>query len=813
MTSQKSLKNNVNTNDFKRSLIGSLLFPAIAFFVLFMFITFPVIQYVTSESYFVALEHNEYTMFLAPGSTFTFMFELIPIGMVACGMLTALKSFAFLLSKKHVNVYLSLGIKRNTMYFNRLVSAIINLFVAVLVPMLIIFIVNIACFGYSTHLLQLFLYVTSLLFVSGVTGFAIASLMIMVSGNIVELVVSAISLTFIPYFAIHSGLTLMLSYLKGYTRVADNDNWINLFNPWTIGANLNSEYLNFYYDGVYDYSDVVNSATILRLLEMNTTPDKFKVPEELSVDLGFTLPIIVWAIVSVAIIFIAVTLFNHRKAEHANSLGKFSVSRAVICTFGVTGITYIISNIFGGEINLFLMFIIIAIASLVAYFVAQLILTRKVKTAAKSLSWCGVLMGVLAVTMLVIGTGIFGTFNKIPDKAEVKSVSIDAHELPVYIHYIYPWHIGEDFVESSTDESKEMVLSVFELLKNEKTKYGQYPIEAVRLAIRDKDNNITYRSFSIYTEETYVKYLKAVYGSDFLDAILKNYLIDDVPKNPQYDSTGYLKRFAWAFTDSDMLINIENEIDYIDNVDGLFEALYKDLSNMTFEQLFKNNRKPVGVLLKTSMDADRPGVSPGYVNHKYEPMSDNVIYYEDKELYGDALKYSLVLETIPVYTEMINTLDFLKNNGYDILDEELQIKEVLYTDSPLCFVEAKAKFAEVNKQYYNGRGSYADRYNDNFRDYEELMFEPERLQLYDNDIIGYLIQEPITEYDLLKKIYQDAGHPLISVTDTEKTRKIVDNTVSQFLTLNDNGRYVYVIYEEGIMTCYYLPEANIGVVK
>ena len=409
MTSQKSLKNNVNSNDFKRSLIGSLLFPAIALFVLFIFVTYPVIQYVTSESYLVALEHNEYTMFLAPGSTFAFMFEMLPIGMVICGMLTAVKSFWFLLSKKQVNVILSLGIKRNTMYINRLVSAIINLFVAVLVPMFIIFIVNIACFGYSTHLLQLFLYITfpvalyitSLLFVSGVTGFALASLMIMVSGNIVELVVSTVSLTFIPFFAIHSGLTLMFSYLKGYTRVLDNDNWINLFNPWTIGANLNSEYLNVYYDGMYDYSDRVSSATILRLLEMNTTPDKFKVPEEMQVDLGFTLSIMVWAIVSIAIILVAIALFNRRKAEHANSLGKFSVSRAVVCTFGVMGITCVISNILGGEINLFLMFIIIALVSLIAYFVAQLIFTRKVKKAAKSLSWCGVLMGVLAVTMIL----------------------------------------------------------------------------------------------------------------------------------------------------------------------------------------------------------------------------------------------------------------------------------------------------------------------------------------------------------------------------------------------------------------------------
>lgn len=812
MTSQKSLKNNVNANDFKRSLVGSILFPAIAFIVLFVFVTAPVIQYVTSESYLMEKVHNEYTMFLAPGSIFSYMFDLLPVGMLACGMLTALKSFGFLLSKKQVNVFLSLGIKRNTMFVNRLISAIITLFVAVLVPMLIIFIINITCFGYSTHLLELFLYITSLLFVCGITGFALASVMLMVSGNLVEVAVSTVSLTLIPFLAIYAGEGLTLSYLKGFTHITDSIAWVNIFNPWMMGSNLNTEYMHFSYDGMNDYSTHITSWEILGLLERNTTPDKFKVPEELQIDLGFTSAIIFWAVVSVVALFVAVALFNRRKAEHANSLGKFSVSRAVICTFGVTGITFIVSQMFGGEINPVLMFLVIALASFIAYFVAQLILTRKVKTAAKSLSWCGVLMGVLAVSMVVIGTGIFGTFNKIPDKSEVKSVSIEMHELPCYIHYIYPWQPGEDFVESSTDESKKMVLSVYELLKNEKEKYGKYPLETVRLAMRDKDNNIKYRSFDIYTEETYLKYIQAVYGSDFLDAILKNYLIDDMPENPQYDSTGYLKGFKWAFTDNDLLLEIEKEPNYIVDVDGLCEALHKDLSNMTFEQLFKNNKRPVGVLYTNDAYSDYAGITPAYFERKYVPREENFVYYEDKPLYENAFKYSLIIETIPIYAEMTNTLEFLKANGYDTLDEELKIKEVLYTDTPLSYFVAKGKFVEVNKNNYTGSVSYKHRV-EVYENHKDLMFENSHLQMYENDTIGYFIKEPITEYDLLKKMYQDAGHPLISVTDTEKAREIVDNTVSQFLTLNDNGRYVYVIYEEGMIVCYYLPEANVGVVK
>ena len=84
--------------------------------------------------------------------------KCFPVGMVLCGMLTALKSFYFMLSKKQVNVYLSLGIKRSTMVTNRLVSCVISLFVAVFVPIFMVYITNIVNFGISAHLTKLFLY-------------------------------------------------------------------------------------------------------------------------------------------------------------------------------------------------------------------------------------------------------------------------------------------------------------------------------------------------------------------------------------------------------------------------------------------------------------------------------------------------------------------------------------------------------------------------------------------------------------------------------------------------------------------------------
>lgn len=809
MTSQKSL-NNVNKNDFKRSFLGALPFPLIAFAVLFIFVTFPVISYVTSEEFVRTTEHLEISMFLAQQSTFYYSFSLLPIGMIFCGMLTAIKSFYFILSKKQVNVYLSLGIKRNTMVTNRLVSGVTALFLSVFVPLFIIYITNIAAFGYNSHQTSLFLYFTSLLFVCGLIGYSLISAMIVVSGNIFEAVGSSIALSLIPFCTISTISSLAYSYLKGYIRRYDFEVVQEVFTPWTMAINMN-QHDDVSVIDVYDYSERITPRVILGLFQRTGSAENYKIPAEFNVDWGFMFPVVMWLVISVVLIGVTYYLFNKRKAEHANSLGKFPVSRAVLGTCAFTGITWVFTEWFGGEFNLYALFVVITAVCLLAYFLIQLILTRKPKTAVKSLKWCYVLVGAFAVCCIVINTGLLGTYNKISDKADVKSVTINAAELRGCEHWVHPWNPGENFVESSTDESKQAVLDVYELLKNEKVMYDEEYLTSVTLGIRNNKGKIKYRNFDIYSEETYMKYVQLIYGSDYFDAILKNYLIDDVPENPQNDSTGHLKTFNWAFTDKDMLIEIGKGMDFIADVDGLCEALYKDLSEMSIDELFRNNNQPVGVLVKTSIDADYPGETPAYTDEMYYPESvyGGVEYIVDKIVEEIDYNHVLVNDFVPVYESMTNTVNFLKKNGYELKEEPMKIKEVLYSDATMSLPEAKHEFAKANEKNNRGWGSATEM----LPLYVQTMFRQTDVSLYACDVVQYFIDEPTTEYDLIKRLYKDAGHSLESVTDAEKIQKIVDKTTSQYLTLNDNGRYVYVVYEEGVMACYYLPEANLSVIK
>ncbi len=807
MTSQKSL-NNVNRNDFVRSLKESLLFPLIAFAVLFFTMTAPVIGYVTEEEFLLQTVHNEISVFLPVSSSFYYSFAgIVPAGMVACGMLTSAKSFYYLLSKKQVNVFLSLGVKRDTMLKNRVLSAVITLFTAVFVPMVIIYITNIVNFGMSAHLTKLFLYVTSMLFVSGLIGFALCTLMFMVSGNIFEAGFSTIALSLIPYFAFVIIDSLSSGWLKGYVYTSKFSRIEDAFNPWTIATNIQNDYIG-------ENGDFINVTQLLRPL-IGSGEENYKIPEQYNIDMGLLLPVIGWFVVALIVIGVTFLLYNRRKAEHANSLGKFAVLRAVVGTAAFVLVTWFWVCALRSACNLFILFLVILISSFIAYAVVQLVLIRKVKTAFKSFKWYGVLVAVTALCMITVGTGLFGTYNKIPEIKDVKSVSVSTDELEMFPHYIDTYDGTQDFVESSTDESKKMVLELFELLKNEKVVYNYEWSAGATIAIRDNDGEVMYRRFSIYSQETYKKYLELVYGSDFIDAIFRNYLVEDIPENPYEDSTGYFKKFLWAYTDSDLLLKTDTPFVSIEDVDSLGKALYKDYSAMSAEQLLKNNEKPVCILARGyTTEVDFSGMVPITATNKIYPISEDGTILYDKDYNEETAftppEYGLLNEYIPVYSYMTNTLEFLEANGCITDEKQLTIKEVLYTDSFISYHNASSEFAEINTDK-NDKRAYS--YNMYYPDYETESFYQAVYTGDENYNIGYFIDETMTEYELLKKMYKDIGHPLTSVTDTEKAQEIFDKTVSRYIFLGDQGRYVYVVFEEGPIVCYYLPEANMSVIK
>ena len=821
MTSQKSLSSNVYTKDFLRSLVSALLFPAIAFIVLNLFVAVPVIVEIVNP-----LNRASFTdtvsYFLSYWSAFYDDSEFMSIGMVLCGMLTAVKLFYFVMRKKQVNVYFSLGISRVRMFINRTAAGLTALFASVFLPMLALYITNIVYFGMSAHITQVFLYITLMLFISALGGFAIGAFAVSVSGNIFEAGLTIFTTSMFGTLVSTLFEEMCDAMLKGYVYVSGSNRYFALLNPFTFVMDLGAkaptdrDWGFNYYTSTY-YSPIT---ALMAQLERDVAPDKYKIPEDLVIDRGFIIPLLVALAFSLCFLALAVVLFKKRKAEHANSLGHFKVSSFINAAFVFTAAVFLLTETAygvrgGGELALIIALMIIV--PLLAYFIVQLILTRKIKVTLLSLIPATVLTAVTLLAILTMQTGVFGIYNRTPAKADLKSVAIDIGEHPMFNSDIDVYNGPE--LESSDQGDIDMVLSVFDRIKKEKYQ-SDSNYTYVTVVFRYKDDKVKYREFQIYSDDTYEEYLRAVYNSNYFDEYLKDlflsesdeenfdagysdgYYYDDIY---YYEYEGYYSedKYIWRYLDSDSLVDpnsVNWNNNYIEYTKELKMHLYNDLSKMTFEELFKNNSRPLGLITGDYYKTQNADDTITKI------VDDYYWYYDD---YTDAKGTCVGESELYIYPEMKETIAYLEEMGYDLASEKHTIKEILYTDSDLKLFTATAKYAKAYKEDYSGYGSYSMWYSEN----DDRTFD--RRILNESSLYGmrYVIPEDTNSLVLLKDVYNVSEHPLVSVTDAEKIDSIMNACVPFYLTAGDNGRYAYVIYDDGTMVSYYIPQANLDVLK
>ena len=844
MTSQKSLKNNVNFNDFKRSLNDSMLFPIIAFVVLFACVTFPIIQYVTSESFVKTPIHDELQVFIESSSM---GHQVFCVGMVLCGALTALKAFYFLFSKKKVNVYLSIGVTRKTMYINRVLSVVILLFLATFIPIFIIYLLNIVNFGLTAHLTKTFLYLFFALFTSGLVGFAITTMAMMISGNIFEAALTTISMSFIPMVLASAFDYGRMNFLKGYIEDGNiGAVWMSLFSPLTFVGDYARELQN-----KKDHLDYTHLSELFDVTSKYDLVDG-KIPANLTVDFGLLIPLLIWFAISVLLLVCGLSLINKRKAEHANSIGHFNISRAINATFaGCLSICFITMAFIGEEMS-FAVTIFAALGmSFVAYFVVQLILARKFKKTLKSLKVWAVLACFIVVWFSAFYTGFFGTFNKTPEISEVKSAAISFNELSLVYNTVVS---SGECVKSVNEKDTKMIIDLFDEIKNDKPTNDSQGW--AYFAFEDENGETKYRLFRIYSEELYEKYLKTVFDSDYFDAVAEYKLLGfnekNLSANGKYqlsESANYMENqyedyeitdidisynsdaiVRGGIYDNQMIItdvysdmNDENaETSYsveIRKGDELAKAIYNDITKMTFEDLFRNNSKPYAIIGAKMSDFAFNGnkVLKPSANEweKYDVQSFTTEYYEGYNRYYIDGKYvgtdisklngNFVINPIVcIYPQMTETINYLNSHNMKFdCQYQGKIKEILYTSGPLYYQDACSY--------------YEDEHENRFHDYYSLAMNINTFEsnyFYNNSFSGLMdcITKEETQYNLLKDIYKEAGQPL-STLDGDKNSKVLEKCVPFYFVNNDNGRYVYVVYEDGSIVCQYLPEANVGVLK
>lgn len=870
MTSQRSL--NSNARDFLRSMKEALLFPLIAFVMMLSIFVFPVMTYFSSESFKMVREHKEVLLFVTDSSISSVFAEAVPVFFVILGMLAAFKSFYFAMSKKQTNVYFSLGMSRNALYLNRLGAGALLFFAAAFIPLTVTFLLNLAKLGYSNQLLGVYLYFTSAFSVAGIAGLAIGSFAASVSGNIFEAALISGCTSFLPLMWRVSFTQFREGWLNGYTRRSLINSAINnMMMPYRfiqnpdfkensgslhelvsypvrlLGSAADSDY-GMAYDRPYPGGEeIVQKAA--------------EIPRYLIIDRWWFLPVVIWLVASVLIALFGLYLFNRRKAEHANSFGHFPVGTAVVAMTAFLGAEMVLVEFLCySDSYLWLIKIGLCIAPILAYFLIQLILQRKIKPVLKSLVLGAVLIGVCGFLYAFNATSYFGTYNKLPEKAEIESVQIDVRGgTGAFTHgkfgFGYSDPSAQKYLTSSDSKDIEMVTKVFTALSKEKIKKGEVSLTDVNITVNVKNGKAIERTFAVYSEDMYYDYMRSVYNSNYFDLLLKRLLADE--PDPDFwgedmdlnyyggmftsdpDHQQSLQTKEWTYFGNTFLADysygeskeitdrlengeyaydgeviVDSEGNFVANVSdvyngsslygvprigdtrGLCLALYADLKDMDFDAMYRNPSRPLGVLTtgvySSVLDGNAQAVNYRFGGEHIERLFGGVV----------AAKPCVYL-----YPEMMNTLKFLKDNNIEPAPLEIgadkftdkEIAKVFYTDSPLQFDAAAGEVIKSQTNYWNVHES--DRF---------VMCSMEQM-------LGDAINLTEANYDSIAEcvadIYKFNGHPLTAVTDEKKMNEIIEKSVPFYTTLGDNGRYVFVLYGSGMLVDYYLPEANLSVLK
>lgn len=815
MISPRYSNDRVDANDLKRSFINILPCSVVAFLALIMFHVQPVLSYVFSESFKTEkMQKNVLFYFLDSNKVFP---SFIQIGMVLCGMLMAFSLFQFLLKKKSVNVYLSFGMTRSKLYINRLFATVLSLFVATFIPTFLTFIINLVSFGASSALTSLFCYMFLMEFVSGLAGFALASAVMTFSGCTIEAVITAIGLSALPTF-ISGTIDNLSTIVRGYVYNAGADiarcTGGNLFNIWTFALdteNLNGKATEF------------TSEKTFVLLGQLTKKSTFKAFQ--CVDMEVLAPILMWLAISIILIGIGTVFMNKRKSENSNSFGKFYLASAsngllvytIVLDLLASVLKYAYADNYRSPLhqNLTLILLILFGATILAFFLAELILRRNFKATLKTLPVYALAFAVTVFAFVYYGTSYFGAYNKLPDISQVKSVSMDIKDNRGIT--LQNTAISSKFLSENAEDIK-TAYAMFDMVKADKHYKGAELEGKIGFKIVLKDGTEINRLYAVYTSDVYNKYRRTVYNTQFFKDFLKQVLIEGkvTSEDDSYiDENGYqtmasnalpnTKNVEWFYVGPSYLVDnyytnsATANLDLIEDVDGLKEAIYKDYIAMSYDDAYTNTRIPVGAISSNITQAKN-------VNEKL--INNYGYYYEESNIYGyddhettqqneDKCVKGSAIYSFYIYPNMTNTIKFLNDNGLTPLAYTGNIKEVYYTDTNYSVSRVLSHYAD---------GSKLD------NRYEAFDFS-QALNVNNYGAVADGLPDTISFMDFVKNAYINAGLTLKTVSG-DKAKEIVSKAVPYYEPDHGTeikGRYIMIVYDDNTITSLYVPEGNMAV--
>ena len=387
-----------------------------------------------SEAYFLA--NHKFQLSDDNWGGLGFVIDLL---LIVASVVLAVSIFRYMFSKKSVNVYYSLGMKRGEMFLAKYLSGAFLLTVSAVIPMLADVIGNITIFGSSKELWISAIYMTVCVVQMMLYAYSLTVLVCCCVGTILEAGFFGLVFIALPIIAEYFVSVLFKTVLYGapYGGGFDYSTMIygqGHYRPQLSFTSLQNNILFFTSGRFNEYHELQRG--------METVPYDFENPR--------LLPVLVMLAVIVAVVFSSYVFYKKRKTEIAGFLGSNPVVTGIgIFTISAFLFAFISQHIvYLDHSNRYLAFLLAFGSIFVVYTVIQLISLRSIKLFFKKFYFITVHFALMAALIAVFVTGLFGYSTRIPDKSEIEKIAVSTGTGDIFYSNASSYSMVHSFIDS-----------------------------------------------------------------------------------------------------------------------------------------------------------------------------------------------------------------------------------------------------------------------------------------------------------------------------------------------------------------------------
>ena len=665
--------------------------------------------------------------------------------------------FRFVSSKAKSNIYFSLGISRAGLFSAHWLAGAAMLEAAVLLPLAVSAILNLAYFGSSVMLWRALLFYAVHMTVTALAGFTVAAAVSVCVGTISESVIFSLAFLAFPIAAVYFLNSAVPHLLFGAPSNSNYALYPSTSHDQDISMALSPfgrvlSYLNL---PMLNNDAFTRSGTFVSNGFSAMSADKLKSWSAPSLK-----PYILWAILTALLFVFGLLMLRIRKVEICGFSGRNKIANFVITAMvSVSAIAMAVSVGLKPAANkkYLLYSVIFVLLSAVIFVILDFVLNRSFKIIKKEWKYGLIHMALACAVMLSLYTGFFGYSSRLPDIDKIESVSVSAPDILLGSYMSN----SDDLTCSDYSGYYASVDDKGNIVDTNNKRYYLTNIDTTRMVIGGFKSESDIKAVRELHKKLIASGRRAVSQSeDYSERTVNNTVIiryklkngrEIIREYQTVVLSDYRSLYSventenWNGKIKNELLNIDSEkvfpvlfsrqMDEKTVIDpqftqGLARAIYNDITSLGADRILCSDSKWLGaVALYHDIASD--GVEAVTATQAHADVSDiddvdtpadnvrnawKISNYANEAMtngseYGDFGKFKTV---IPITEEMTNTVEYLKSHGlYDKLGDKSPIVSVRVADIGKTTVGGDLYATPIFNAFWDNGKSKPERNKDN----------------------------------------------------------------------------------------------------